>query len=353
MGKLIQKSPISNEIKNLTAFHLVEHGETPTSTTININTNGAYYPSDYGVQYFDKVDVSVQGGGGTGLLQKRIDAQNISYLYAGLTDGEIPDDIKVEDLSFMTTSTAFRFGLRGIFCNCSGLTNVTLRNLNNTRTTNLTNYEYMFYGCLSLENFTFENFNNSATTINIANMFTNCRVLSQEAISNFVATLSTKVLQSLSATFSNCSQLIDIDLSGANRLGNERGSLFNGCGGLISVAFPESNSTTACNYASCFNGCSSLQTITGTLNLKNAISTTNMFRGCESLTTLPTMTNINVNLDLSPCLSLSAEEIVNKVLNNLLPVYEDIKTLTLGATLLNLLSDEEKAMATDKGWILA
>ena len=76
-----------------------------------------------------------------------------------------------------------------------------------------------------------------------------------------------------------------------------------------------------------------------------------MFRFCESLTTLGGFTGLKVNLDLSSCPLLTKKSILN-VFNKAANVKSSPKTLTLGITNLNKLTDAEKAIATNKGWIL-
>ena len=61
--------------------------------------------------------------------------------------------------------------------------------------------------------------------------------------------------------------------------------------------------------------------------------------------------NFKVSLDLSPCTNLTHDSIM-VVINGLQTVTET-QTLTLGSTNLAKLTDEEKQIATDKGWTLA
>lgn len=77
---------------------------------------------------------------------------------------------------------------------------------------------------------------------------------------------------------------------------------------------------------------------------------TNAFKGCSNLKSLYLGTDIVADLDLSDCILLESNSIVN-VIDHLVSGIG--KTLTLGETNLAKLSDEEKAVATDKGWTLA
>lgn len=71
-----------------------------------------------------------------------------------------------------------------------------------------------------------------------------------------------------------------------------------------------------------------------------------------SLTTLGGFTGLKVNLDISSVKTLTHDSLLN-VINEAADVTASPKTLTLGSTNLAKLSDEEKAIATGKGWTLA
>ena len=62
-------------------------------------------------------------------------------------------------------------------------------------------------------------------------------------------------------------------------------------------------------------------------------------------------TGLKVNLNLSSCPLLTKESILN-VFNKAANVKSSSKTLTLGSTNLSKLTDAEKAIATNKGWVL-
>lgn len=73
----------------------------------------------------------------------------------------------------------------------------------------------------------------------------------------------------------------------------------------------------------------------------------------NTLTELNVGENYNITTNLSYCINLKYESIL-KLLNNLKDLSGDTaKTLTLGATNLAKLTDEEKAIATNKNWTLA
>lgn len=76
---------------------------------------------------------------------------------------------------------------------------------------------------------------------------------------------------------------------------------------------------------------------------------TNMFYNCTKLKEIH-MTGMKVNFNITPT-ALEHDALV-EVIGNLATVTNSPK-LTMGSTKLALLSDEEKKVATDKGWVLA
>ena len=97
-----------------------------------------------------------------------------------------------------------------------------------------------------------------------------------------------------------------------------------------------------------FYGCTSLTS----LDLSNfdTSKVTNMgymFQSCTNLTSLDSMQNIPVSLSLSST-QLDQTSLVD-VINNLTTVTTT-QTLTLGGTLLAKLTEEQIAIAVNKGW---
>lgn len=102
-----------------------------------------------------------------------------------------------------------------------------------------------------------------------------------------------------------------------------------------------------------FYGCSVLQTIQ-TLTVTRDIIFKNWFVNCSALTNVTFTGEIGNDIDFSTSPLLSHDSIVNII--GVLVDYSGTgttKTLSLGATNLAKLTDEEKAAATEKGWTLA
>ena len=147
--------------------------------------------------------------------------------------------------------------------------------------------------------------------------------------------------------FFNCFHLTSIPQLDTSNVSNMN-RMFSGCISLTII--PQMDTRSVTNMNQMFNGCSSLTSIPQ-LDASNATDMNRMFSNCSSLTTLDGLTNLKVDLDLSPCPKLTHDSLMN-VINEAADVTSSPKTLTLGSTNLNKLTDEEKAIATNKGWIL-
>ena len=88
------------------------------------------------------------------------------------------------------------------------------------------------------------------------------------------------------------------------------------------------------------------------MNTSIATDMVDMFLGCKSLTDLGGFVGLKVDLKLYHCSKLTHESLLN-VINKASDVTASPATLTLGSTNLAKLTDEEKGIATAKGWTLA
>ena len=117
----------------------------------------------------------------------------------------------------------------------------------------------------------------------------------------------------------------------------------------------EFDSSNVINMDLMFQGCTSLVSLPKIDATKLTNSTTMFgytYEDLPNLTTLGGFTGLKINLVLAPCSNLTHDSLMN-VINEAADVTSSPKTLTLGTTNLNKLTDEEKAIATNKGWTLA
>lgn len=103
------------------------------------------------------------------------------------------------------------------------------------------------------------------------------------------------------------------------------------------------------NFNNAWYRCSALTSI-GQLDMHNGTDFYGAWGYCSALTNLGGFGAISADIDLSPCTKLTVESLMN-VINQAATVTG--KTMTLGSDNLAKLSDEQKAVATSKGWTLA
>lgn len=209
-------------------------------------------------------------------------------------------------------------------------------------------------------------------TVNVVNSaFEGCKRLL------FIPNTLTASTTYLSKYFKDCKRLLIADLSNSLFESGDRGitevlsgctsllrcngfilrdtaynSYFQNCSNLEEVNGEYKGSPTITNYM--FQGCSSLKSINGfEFDFTNTIQFLQMFSGCSSIEEVRFKADTlnTTNLDLTSCKSLSHDSLLSIV--NACAQTSETKTLKLGTDNLAKLSEEEKAIATNKGWTLA
>ena len=100
---------------------------------------------------------------------------------------------------------------------------------------------------------------------------------------------------SLNGILHNCSEGINLDLSGATFSSSGLKEAFSNYIGLKSINLSKSNTSNITDMSSMFSGCSSLTSINMTgMNTSNVTDMSSMFSGCSSLTSI-NMTGINTS----------------------------------------------------------
>ena len=165
----------------------------------------------------------------------------------------------------------------------------------------------------------------------------------------------TSKVTDFSCAFYYCQKLIkcpDIDMTSAT----SASYMFYCCTALRNIPF--FNTPNLSNMSNMFNSCNYLKSIP-LLDCGKVSSMSTMFGWSDlpSLTDLGGFKNLKINctgnLNLLP--NLTVQSLMN-VINNLYDFRANgsttTKTLQLGTTNLNKLTDEQKAVATNKGWSL-
>ena len=148
--------------------------------------------------------------------------------------------------------------------------------------------------------------------------------------------------------------------------------MFNECTNLTSI--PQLDTSKVTDMTGMFDKCDKLISIPQ-LDTSNVLYMGGMFNKCRSLTSIPELDASNVTIfnsgTFGECTSLASigmygftrsidisrtaleHDALVAFLNQAGTAYNSSQKITLGSTKLALLSDEEKAIATNKGWQLA
>ena len=154
----------------------------------------------------------------------------------------------------------------------------------------------------------------------------------------------TKIRDSM---FNSCVNLTNVVIP--NAIKTIGYSAFANCTSLTTVTFP--NSITRMGIYM-FNDCTSLTTVT----IPNSVRYMGgyIFNNCSRLTNVTLGNNFNCdNLDLSVSTKYSVDTLVAMLTALADRTGQTAYTLTIGATNLAKLSDDQRAIATDKNWTLA
>ena len=176
----------------------------------------------------------------------------------------------------------------------------------------------------------------------MGNMFYYCELLQT------IPQLDTSQVTNMSHMFNGCHYLQSIPMLDTSQVTN-MSSMFNFCNRLQTIPQLDTSQVNSMSYM--FIHCSNLQSVPQLDTSQVNSSPINMFSSCSNLTDLGGFVGLKVNLDLSSC-PLTHDSIMN-VINKAADVTELPQTITLGPTNLAKLTDEQKSIATNKGWTLA
>ena len=220
----------------------------------------------------------------------------------------------------------------------------------NIDTSNVTNMGNMFENCSNLT--IVPQFNTSNVT-NMKTIFSSCSKLTT------VPLLDTSKVTTLLFAFQNCTSLTTVPLLDTSNV-TDMNYMFKGCSNLTTV--PQFNTSNVRDMGDMFENCSKLES----LPLLDTSNVTNMsiFFGYSNITTLTTLggfKNLKINwidnYGLYRLPNLTYQSVMN-VINNLYDFRANgdtttTRTLKLNSNSLALLSDADKEIATNKGWILS
>ena len=158
--------------------------------------------------------------------------------------------------------------------------------------------------------------------------------------------LDTSKATDMSYMFYDCHKLTSIPQLDTSSATNMESMLY-GCNNLTNI--PQLDTSNVTNMSEMFENCIGLTSVPE-LNASVANSLRYMFKNCTSLTSIG-LYGFRYSIDISST-ALGHDAIV-ALLNQAGTAYDSSQKITMGADKLALLSDEEKAIATNKGWTLA
>lgn len=235
---------------------------------------------------------------------------------------------------FPLVDTSNVTSLYNAFYGCSSLISMPLID-----TSKVTTFEKAFYNCSSLKDIALLDMS-SATTLKQA--FYACSLKN-------IPLFDTSNIQNFQNAFENCSSIETVpsfNMSSATITTN----MFYKCNALKTV--PSLNTINVTDMSSMFSWSSNLESV-GKLNADKVTNIKNIFYYCNKLTNLGGFTNLSIDLDLTSSNYITADSILN-VINEAKDLSQEGKTatLTIGSKV-GLLTEEQIAIATAKGWTLA
>lgn len=212
-----------------------------------------------------------------------------------------------------------------------------------------TRMEHAFEGCLSLRKINDDNTFDFSNCVTYNAAFSSCRTLKS------INLLNTNKVTDFASAFNECRNLETVNSSNDNILNTDLCTnlyrTFYNCKNLTNIGF--SNTSKVTNFNNTFQLCHSINTINN-IDIGNATDITYMFGGCVNLQNL-TIYNIKKSgLSFSDCTLLTHDSLIN-ILNALedYSASSTTYTLTLGATNLAKLTEDEIAIGTNKGWTIS
>lgn len=330
-----------------------------------IEAKGVSDVGDILAEYPDKI-ASISGGGGG----KFVVPDGMKFGYSKVFDPTQFDVSQVTDMGNMfyryggtsldlsSWDTSNVTNMNSMFSNCNNITSFDLQSLN---VGNVTNMSYLFYYCKAAESINLTGWNTSNVT-DMSYMFNNCIVLTSiDDIPGFKDLDMSKVT-TFRSMFNNCSKLASVDLTlNAPKL-ISTADMFGTCKELTSVIINSPSNPELTDISYMFDTCNKLTDIDlSNFDISNVSSIFYMFLRCSALVNLKlkgigeysgTSSN-GLTLDLTPCAALSKDSVLylfNNAFDRKAAEYTKAFTIKLNATTKALLTDDEIAIATNKGF---
>lgn len=184
-------------------------------------------------------------------------------------------------------------------------------------------------------------YSDTANVTNMESMFAVCENIKT------IPQLDTSNVTTMKQMFGNCKEITEIPELDTSKV-TDMSSMFSYCYNIKTI--PQFDTSRVTNMGGMFEQCLRLETIPS-IDVSNVQVLGNyMFTRCMELKTI-LMYGMKVSFNISSSTKFEESDLVT-ILNNLATVTST-QTLTMGSTNLAKLTDEEKAIATSRGWTLA
>ena len=371
-------------------------GKEPVLETLNVRDNGTYRPNT-GVDGFDIVEVNVQ--------EKTFNTKSITKTYTanGQYNIATPDGYDgISDVSVnvnVPEKTTFNFNqLDNVTFHTDGAT----LDLTGLDTSTFTSMRNMFYYCEKITTLDVSHFDTSNVT-NMSGMFHVCDMLSALDVSNFntakvtdmsgmfantglkaldLTTFDTSNVNNMERMFYNSNRLESLNVSNFNTAKvtdmsgmfhgikpteldlssfdtsqvTDMSEMFGWCTNIVSLDLSHFNVSNVTDMRNMFGWCLNLKSLN--ISNWNMSKVTNVYQMFDATSLIETIVcdglqlpDINMSyISLNSCPKLTVDSIVG--LLNALPQSTHNYSFQIGQTNLNKLSEEQKAIATNKNWRL-
>lgn len=295
--------------------------------TINVNVQPNLIPIDKtitknGTYLFTKqegMDGYSSGQVVVDVPQNKIDIAEAGVKFAFSTFSSVPEWADFSNVSNMTE----------MFWDCTNLTSIPLID-----TSKVTDMRSMFSTCTNL---TIIPQLNTTNVINMLRMFEGCSNLTS------IPLLDTSNVTNMGGMFQYCTNLTTIPQLDTSNVTN-MSSMFWDCENLTSIPMIDTSNVT--DMMLMFGNCKKLTSIPR-LDVSNVNGMISTFQDCPNLTDIGGLINLKVSIDISDTEKLTRESVLN-IFNDMAVV--DNKTIWLHENVYLQLTEEDIAIATQKGW---
>lgn len=360
-----------------------------TTGELSVTANGVYLPKEQDLDAFSKVTVNVQipkikveGNFGDGFLKKIIPDENkcldlrmfdvsevtdlnnaLSFLEGKVNYIDIRgwDTSKVENMDglFRFTNVIEIYGIEDI--DTSNVTDMKfLFNQTKIKELNLPKWDVskvttMHRMIETLNNLTSVSLNGWVTSActDMSYLFTSCESLTSIDISSF----DTSNVTTMNSMFQYNRKLTDIKFNFRTPNLTNMGTMFDGCNSLVSIDLSMMDTSKVTDMFAIFNDCFSIASINiSNWDMRAVTNINRMFDNTYSLSTLnmdnAILPKIDLNIALHNSNNLTVESLVSVL--NALPQLSSGEShyIQLGSGNIDKLSDDQKAIAINKGWTL-